>query len=154
MLELGNKVNRELTYKAFFESLGYRHVSVDWNGLNGAVRADLRRPLNLGAFDFVSNIGTTEHVDDQHGVWRNVCEAMHVNSVLISNTPAPGHWRNHGIFYPTEEFYRQLAARNGLVIERLYIEGCAGRKMVFARMNRAAEAPFLMPDESTIYRNK
>lgn len=154
MLELGDKVNRRLTYKAFFESLGYRHVSVDLNGLHGALKMDLRRPLNLGTFDFISNIGTTEHVASQHGVWRNICEAMHVGSVLASITPAPGHWVWHGMFYPKEEFYRQLAALNGLSIERLYTEGCEGRKMVFARMSRVAEVPFSMPDESNLYRNK
>ena len=45
MLEFGGKVNGEAgTYKAFFEKLGYRHVSLDWNGEHGALKRDLRQP--------------------------------------------------------------------------------------------------------------
>lgn len=153
MLELGNKKNGDLTYKRYFESLGYRHVSVDWNGQDGALAVDLRKPLNLGTFDIVSNIGTTEHVDQQAPVWRNILEAMHVGSVLVSTTPKPGHWQWHGEWYPTEEFYRQLAALNGLAIERLYVSGVEPREMWFCRARKVEERPFVMPDEALLFRN-
>jgi hypothetical protein len=50
MLELGDKINpawsgEHKTYKSHFESLGFRHVSIDWNGNNGAIARDLRKPL-------------------------------------------------------------------------------------------------------------
>lgn len=154
MLELGNKRNGALTYKAFFKSRGYRHVSVDWNGEDGALRKDLRQPLNLGTFDMVCNIGTTEHVEGQEGVWRNICEAMHMGSVLVSLTPMPGHWLRHGLHYPTQEFYQQLADRNGLRVERLYDFGCEGRRNTCTRMIRERVSPFSMPDLSTIYLNR
>ena len=145
MLELGNKKNKERTYKAFFKSLGFEHTSVDWNGQDGALRRDLREPLNLGTFDMVTNIGTTEHVDGQHGVWKNICEAMHIGSVLVSGTPAPGDWRWHGTWYPHLEFFTELAALNGLEVERLYIAGDAPRRNVMARLRRVAGMPFSMP---------
>lgn len=153
MLELGNKKNRLATYKAYFQSLGFRHVSVDWNGQDGALRRDLREPLNLGTFDMVSNIGTTEHVDGQEAVWKNICEAMHVGSVLVSGTPYPGDWQWHGEWYPTEEFYRELAEKNGLEIERLYVFGDAPRRAWMARMVRREACEFRMP-EAEIYRNR
>jgi hypothetical protein len=59
MLELGDKQDAGRVYKPWFESLGFRHVSVDINGLNGALPLDLREPLNLGTFDMVCNIGTS-----------------------------------------------------------------------------------------------
>lgn len=154
MLELGNKKNGSLTYKRYFESLGYRHVSVDWNGLDGALKLDLRKPINLGTFDMVTNIGTSEHVDDQEGVWRNICEAMHVGSVLLSTTPYPGDWTWHGEHYPTEDFYHALAEKNGLEIERMYVSGEPPRRMWFARMVRREVVPFAMPDVRLIYRNR
>lgn len=150
MLELGNKINRERSYKHFFSYRGFRHVSVDWNGLNGALKLDLQFPLNLGTFDMVTNIGTTEHVQDQAGVWRNICEAMHVGSVLLSATPEPGQWSGHGLHYPTDEFYRQLCALNGLTLHRLYSAHEPPQRMWFARMVRSEDKPFTMPDESLI----
>ena len=78
MLELGNKRNTPRhIYKAFFEARGFRHVSVDINGSDGALRKDLTEPLGLGTFDMVSNIGTTEHVSEgdyagQVACWRNI----------------------------------------------------------------------------------
>jgi len=153
MLELGNKKTGDKAYKPFFESLGYRHVSVDWNGRDGALKLDLRKPIDLGTFDMVTNIGTTEHVSEQAPVWRNICEAMHVGSVLISTTPIEGHWWWHGEWYPTEQFYRALADLNGLEIERLYVEFDYPHKMIFARMIRREARPFTMPD-GLMYRNR
>jgi hypothetical protein len=153
MLELGNKKNGEFIYKPYFEGLGYRHVSVDLNGENGALRMDLTKPLNLGTFDMVTNIGTSEHVErNQEACWRNICEALHVGSVLVSATPAPGHWVWHGYWYPTREFYEGLAAQNGLRLERLYESGESPRVMLFTRMVRAEERPFVMP--GGMYRNQ
>lgn len=154
MLELGNKKNREAIYKTYFESLGFRHVSVDWNGEDGALKMDLRKPLGLGTFDMVTNIGTTEHVDQQEPVWRNILEAMHVGSVLVSTTPKKGNWQWHGIWYPTDEFYRKLAELNGLEVERLYVSGVYPREMWFCRVRRVEERPFVMPDKSLLYKNQ
>ena len=105
MLELGNKVKGDLVYKKLFESLGFRHVSVDMNGKDGALPKDLRQPLKLGTFDMVTNFGTTEHVapgdrDGQTACWRNICQAMHMGSVLVSNRKilcAVGQFEWHGI---------------------------------------------------------
>jgi hypothetical protein len=154
MLELGNKRNGPAIYKAYFQSLGFEHTSVDWNGEDGALKLDLQKPLGLGTFDMVSNIGTTEHVSDQEPVWRNILEAMHVGSTLVSTTPKKGNWQWHGEWYPTQEFYRQLAALNGLEIERLYVSGTPPREMWFCRARRVEDRLFVMPDQKLIYRNR
>lgn len=156
MLELGNKKRPEGTYKAYFEALGYRHVSVDWNGQDGALKMDLRQPLKLGTFDMVSNIGTTEHVDVQEPVWRNICEAMHVGSVFVSTTPRPGYWPRHGFWYPCIEFYQELAALNGMEVERLFYtpDDYLADPMVFARLRRVSDAPFHMPAAKWLYHNR
>jgi len=160
MLELGNKKKSAgevtFTYKNVFKSLGFAHTSVDTNGLDGALPKDLRKPLGLGTFDMVSNIGTTEHVseDDWSGqvaAWKNILDAMHVGSVLVSITPKPGCWPNHGTWYPHESFFPELASLNGLELERCYNSdqrkhGCAPHlRLVFARLRRVADAEFQMP---------
>jgi hypothetical protein len=145
MLELGGKINAPYTYKAYFERLGFRHISIDWNGDHGAQRLDLRKPLGLGTFDMVTNIGTTEHVNGQAEVWRNVLEAMHVGSVLVSTTPMPGDWTWHGIWQVDSEWYEELCRLNGLRIDRLYQTGESPRRMIFLRAWRESVAEFVMP---------
>jgi len=159
MLELGNKKTTRagvtVTYKAYFESIGYRHVSVDWNGEDGSMKRDLRRPLNLGTFDMVTNIGTSEHVqNNQAAVWRNMCEALHVGAALICTTPNPGDWTWHGWHHPQLEFYEQLAQMNGLTVERLFICGLGERRMVFCRAIRSEVVPFVMPSSALIHYNE
>jgi hypothetical protein len=145
MLELGNKKNSPFTYKKYFESIGFRHVSIDTNAKDGALPKDLRKPLDLGTFDMVTNIGTSEHVSDQEPCWRNMLEAMNVGSVLVSTTPQPGQWQWHGDYYPSDVFYRELAELNGLSVDRLYLSGNPPHRMWFARMTRIESIPFKMP---------
>jgi hypothetical protein len=162
ILELGDKIGGGRVYKTYFESLGFRHVSVDINGLHGALPLDLTKPLNLGTFDMVSNIGTSEHVSEKHFAgqiecWRNMLAAMHIGSVLVCDTPAPGGWIDHGAWYPTEKFYRELAAQNGMTIElcatRLWrAEEILGRKVTSARMVKVEDVPFSMP-KGLMYHN-
>lgn len=155
MLELGNKRKGNMVYKDVFERLGFRHVSVDMNGKDGALRLDLRKPLELGTFDMVTNIGTSEHVsernfDGQIACWRNIVKAMHLGSVLVSITPLPGSpkWARHGRWYPTLEFFDELADLNGLDVERSYTDS----NLVYARIRRIQYRPFVMP-EGGMYRN-
>ncbi len=162
MLELGNKKKTSgdivFTYKQVFQGLGFRHVSVDTNGLDGALNKDLRKPLNLGAFDMVTNIGTSEHVsednwDGQVECWRNIMGAMHVGSVLVAITPRPGFWLNHGTWYPKQEFYRELALLNGCEAERVYENDTPKTALVFARLRRIEDVPFQMPTKG-MYKNR
>lgn len=153
MLELGNKRGTGGpgdTYKRHFEALGLRHVSVDWNGEDGALALDLQKPLGLGAFDMVTNIGTSEHVEDQAGVWRNIVEAA--DRLIVCITPRPGDWPGHGLHYPRPEFYRQLAILNGFDVERLYEAGPSGRAFVYARLRRSERrlGGFKMPGAATM----
>jgi SAM-dependent methyltransferase len=151
MLELGNKRARgQRPYKIAFQRLGIRHVSVDLNGLDGALKLDLRRPLNLGMFDVVTNFGTSEHVSDQPAVWRNMVEAVKLDGVLVSHTPHAG-WENHGMFYPTIRFYLALAELNGFVFERgPTISHQQSGTLCWVRMRRIMERPFTMPDPALI----
>ena len=144
MLELGNKKNGKATYKNYFEKLGFRHYSVDINGEDGAMALDLREPLDLGTFDMVSNIGTTEHVGDtwqeQEACWVNILDAMHVGSILVSITPLPGYWKWHGRWHPYPEFFDHLANQNGLDVERCYIHDHRKGGLVYARLQRRQQA--------------
>ncbi len=154
IFELGNKrTGAGIVYKRVFEAAGFRHVSVDWNGEDGALKLDLRKPLNLGTFDMVTNFGTSEHVEgNQDVVWKNMVDAC--DKILICSTPMPGDWTWHGIYYPTVDFYRQLAALNGFTIERSDIWANPPRRNIRMRMIRTERRPFVMPDEKLMFINK
>jgi len=163
MLELGDKQDAGRVYKPWFEARSFRHVSVDLNGMNGALPLDLTQPLGLGCFDMVTNIGTSEHVSEdafpgQVECWRNIVEALHLGSVLICDTPAPGGWRDHGRWYPHPAFYEELADMNGLTLDRLGVfpwrPGHRSRNVVSARMTRRVEASFRMPDRRHLFENR
>ena len=155
MLELGNKRKGNMIYKHVFERAGFRHVSVDINGKDGALKVDLRKPLNLGTFDMVTNFGTSEHVSEnsiegQVVCWQNILEAMHVGSVLVSITPREGapRWLRHGRWYPQEPFFTKMAEINGLEIERLYRD----EHLIYCRAVRVEDKPFVFCADG-LYRN-
>ena len=155
MLELGNKKTGDVSYKSHFEKLGIRHVSVDINGLDGALRLDLRKPLKLGQFDMVTNFGCSEHVvDNQEAVWRNIHEAVKINGVLICMCPMPGDWWWHGIHYPHMAFYEQFAAKNGYLIEHMEVGRMAPTRNIDVRMKKYCEIAFTMPDNHTMFYNE
>ena len=160
MLELGNKRKGDFVYKHFFEARGFRHVSVDWNGQDGSLKMDLRKPLNLGTFDMVTNFGTTEHVsenkwDGQVECWRNIAEAMHVGSVLISATPKAGTAKNHGTWYPQFDFFREFAKLNGMTVERLYEDGeGTAMPLIYARLVRTDDVQFQMTRVGMYHNNR
>jgi SAM-dependent methyltransferase len=125
-----------LSYKDWFtRHCNFEHVSVDVNGLNGALALDLRQPLTPlegRVFDMVTNIGTGEHVEsDQHCVWKNIWDHLAVGGHLVSITPLAGDWHWHGLWYPTEEFYDAFAYRNDMAVVELGEYGAPPRRCQF-----------------------
>lgn len=163
MLELGGKYNPAAgqTYKAHFEAMGMRHVSIDWNGEHGAVNRDLRRPLwdEFGQFHMVCNIGTTEHVDGQRGVWANIHHMTKPGGVIVSVTPYWDglSWWWHGLWYPKEEFFEWFANTMGYVIERIGIDLEPPNMNLYVRLRKLKHEPvFTWPAnwEEMIVRNQ
>ena len=158
MFELGGKINGDLgTYKAWFESLGFRHISVDWDGKYGAINRDLRKPLwpEFGQFDMVCNIGCSEHISEQRPVWENVHNLTKVGGVYVGQCPYYDgkSWWWHGDWYPTEAFYESFAELNGWKIERMDTDLPEPNKNLYVRMRKIKELPFRMPVDGLIIRN-
>lgn len=162
MLELGGKVNSQAgwaTYKSYFEAKGFKHVSIDWNGKYGALVRDLRTPIwpefGENAWDYVTNFGTTEHVDDQAGVWENIHMLAKVGGVYVGHTPYHDgkSWWWHGDYYPTEGFFQSFASLNGWEVERLYVERDRPHQLLCCRMRKLKHEPFMMPPLQLIAKN-
>lgn len=121
MCELGNqqirknadRITKAKTGKEYFSSLGYDHISIDRNGLDGALPLDLCEPIRnpelIDQFDVLTNSGTSEHVEDQYECFKNIHSLVKQNGVFIQLSPKTGSWPRHGFYYYTFDFYRQLA---------------------------------------------
>ena len=124
MLELGDQVIDheaipEKTGKQYYENRGVLHTSFDLNGQNGALRVDLsrriRKPAWLGAFDIITNAGTTEHVEPfeaQYICFLNIHNCLRGGGVAVSIVPDVGEldrhgaWKDHCNHYYSHEFSR------------------------------------------------
>lgn len=127
MLELGNQQFRssalgaKVPAKHVFEMFGVEHTSIDLNGLNGALPLDLSKPIRdpklMGAFDVVTNFGTTEHVSDQLECWHNIHRFVRPGGLVISAVPHPDFPAGHCEYYYEEKFFEALSEHAGYAIE-------------------------------------
>lgn len=127
MLELGDQVISdpnitEETGKVYFVNRGFEHVSVDINGLHGAIVRDLTRPEQFidwhGLYDVLTNSGTSEHVEpfeSQYECFRIIHDCIKVGGIAIHLIPdvyerdQHGTWKNHCRYYYSKSFFELLA---------------------------------------------
>ena len=98
MLELGNQCinNKDIEHieekqgKEYFTNNGINHISINWNGNNGALKIDLTLPLDdkfCNFFDLVTNCGTTEHIELQYEVFKNLHNCAKVGCFFTNSVP-------------------------------------------------------------------
>jgi hypothetical protein len=127
ILELGDQIIRdpnitEKTGKDYFTNRGYEHVSVDINGLYGAVIRDLTRPEQFhdwhDSWDILTNSGTTEHVEpfeSQYECFSIIHDCIKVGGIAVHLIPdvyerdEHNAWKNHCRYYYSESFFELLA---------------------------------------------
>lgn len=127
MLELGDQVITdpnitEKTGKDYFMNRGFKHVSVDINGLHGAIVRDLTRPEEFhdwhGTWDILTNSGTTEHVEpfeSQFECFGIIHDCIKVGGIAIHLIPdvcardEHGAWKYHAPYYYSGSFFELLA---------------------------------------------
>lgn len=131
MLELGNQRLRrrdgfsERTGKAYYEKRGVEHVSLDFNGEDGAVALDLSVPIDKpewdGYFDIITNSGTTEHVEPyaaQYTCFANLHRWVRPGGIMVHIVPAveglatTRRWHGHCNNYYSADFFTMLAREN------------------------------------------
>ena len=164
MLELGDQIIRvdgipERTGKEYYENREVQHTSFDLNGENGALPVDLALPLEdprwLGAFDIVTNSGTSEHVEPfgaQYVCFKNIHDCLAVGGIAIHIVPdleeleARGRWSDHCNNYYTEGFFRRLAELNRYtLVSSKVIDG-----LRCACLRKTAAAPFTEDREAVL----
>ena len=89
-----------------------KHVSIDLNGEYDSLVLDLDNPVPeylLGDFNWVTNYGTVEHVNNQYMVFKNIHDLCCIGGIMLHALVPPGHWVGHGRYHHSIEFINKLA---------------------------------------------
>ena len=151
MYELGNKKAKgQPPYRIYYKAINVEYTSIDLNGMDGAIKLDLRKPIDLPSRDMVANIGTAEHIMDQEAVFRNIHNLSHFRMV---------HWSRqaklrprHGCWGYEKDFFIMLAKLNDYVIEKLYINKKC--KYICCSYKKINNNNFIWNSKLPLFRNK
>jgi len=114
----------------FFASLGiHNYTSLDLDG--GDIQLDLNspQPSLYQKYKTVINIGTLEHVWDNHNAWSNALAAVMEGGMLISVHP-DGGWHEHGINRTVPKWIAHFCELNGFrVRDRFVMPGLPENRM-------------------------
>lgn len=168
MLELGDQqmychhnVPEASAAKSYFEQLGVHHTSVDLNGELGALPINLalriEDPAWEGAFDVVTDFGTTEHVGPEvahlHACRENVHRFCRPGGLMVFMNPKVGNWPGHGYHCFTLQHYHKLAeAMNYQVLEvseHPTLGNSTDGWQIHAALLKNGDAPFLNLEQYT-----
>jgi hypothetical protein len=101
--------------REFYERLGWQYDCVDTDGKHGALVLDLNfdpAPAELmGAYDLVTNIGTTEHLINQLNAFRVFHDLTKPGGVMLHL--APHSATDHGFYTYQPNFFYALARYKG-----------------------------------------
>lgn len=135
------------TSKQYFENEGAYHVSIDWNGRDGALKLDLSKPISgIGEpFDMVTNCGVTEHVkESQYHAFKNMHDLVRPGGILYDSVPKTGHWKGHCYWRYNTFFFEALANANGYKIIKIgYKKQRVKRNVVVAIFIKVLDCPFM-----------
>jgi len=131
ILEFGNKRSKAGCYRDEYLTNGAKsYTSVDINAEDGAIPIDLRldnaayqiKSLSgHNTFDFITNIGTSEHVTVQRTFWKCVHELCKVGTYIVHWVPQAEKRLDHAAagscWHPYPQFFSKLAEKNNYHIE-------------------------------------
>ena len=135
IMEFGNQIIRpspgltEKTGKEYWKKQKMEHVSVDVNGLDGALKKDLSNVQDFveyeNYFDVVYNAGTSEHIEPyaaQYDCFQIADMITKPGGLMIHGVPEiknrdiSGVWLDHCRYYYSEKFFNTLAEESNYKI--------------------------------------
>jgi hypothetical protein len=170
MLELGNQIIMNgfwgktfsprieaKTGKEYYSRLGAAHTSFDMNGRDGAERVDLSQPIEsperLSTFDFVTNLGTTEHVEPyeaQYTCFHTIHQFTRTGGLMFHIVPAieeltaTGMWTYHCNNYYSRPFFDTLCKENGYRLIRQQVMD----ELLCVCLQKTTDQPFMADREA------
>lgn len=102
--------------RATIEPMGIEYTSIDLSGEDGCLVLDLTKPIKIGQFPLVCDMGTSEHlgkggkydVEAFYNGWLNKHNLCEIGGIIISENPKSESWPSHGFQYMTNGFYEGL----------------------------------------------
>lgn len=110
-----------LSARELYLALGFEdYVSIDFNGLHGALPYDLNQNLAsangfVKTFGLVTNFGTSEHCFNQHALFENIHNLCAVGGYMLHTLPSQG-WGKHCFFRYDSNLFLDLAKSNNYEI--------------------------------------
>lgn len=166
MMELGDQqmychpnIPEASAAKSWFQRMGVDHTSIDTNGELGALPLNLSKAIERaefdGAFDVVTDFGTSEHVGptiaDLYQCRANCHRWCRVGGLMFFDNPKTGHWPKHGYHYFTVAHYQKIAEACGYKIVQLFEHPTLGNTVdgwqVYAVLMKQADAPFISEEQ-------
>lgn len=96
--------------------LGLKYGCIDLDGRHGAIRLDFNSQgvpdAALGAYDLVTNHGTTEHVFNQANVFKVMHDLCRSGGLMLHAVPVGAGYPDHGFFSYQPNLFTALAKYN------------------------------------------
>lgn len=132
--ELGNQLIlplSDMSAKYLYELMGFKYLSIDWNGEDGALPIDLNKPISgdVNKFDIVTNLGVSEHVKNNKMCFDNMHKLCKINGYMIHVVPMIGNRLKHKCFYRyTLQNFKELVDKYNYETLKLSIWNHCGRE--------------------------
>jgi hypothetical protein len=105
---------------ALFRRAGFRYAAVDYAHYPDTIRLDLNRQglpwRHRGRYRFVCNAGTSEHIINQHNVFKVIHDAAAPGGLMFHSVPLADY--EHGLITYSPKFFWYLARQNDYEIVR------------------------------------
>jgi len=118
---------QELSYtRDYFKNKGIKYVSIDLNGYGESLMLDLNKDIDHDEkYDFVTDFGTLEHVENFYMGLKNMDKLCNVNGIMIHIIPALTQWPGHGSWRAPLKFFIKLGKIQEYKILDLHTEPTA-----------------------------
>jgi hypothetical protein len=126
IMELGNQIMnlqffQDISAKNYYSGKGFKHTSIDQNGMDGALALDLSKPIDhKEQYDLVTDIGTMEHVAGIYHGLLNVFNFCKEDGIMIHKNPKQGNFPGHGYHYFTIDFWKEYVSLTKMEVLELF----------------------------------
>jgi hypothetical protein len=113
----------------YYRNKKLKYVSIDMNEQGGALPFDFNKSITeqglTEKFDFLTNFGTLEHINDFYMGFKNMHDLCNVGGRMLHCIPALHYWKEangawHGSWRGTIKFFSKLGKIQGYNVLRNY----------------------------------
>jgi hypothetical protein len=138
--------------KQHWTNKGLNHVYLDINGRGNCLTVNLNEDVEINQqFDFITDFGTLEHVNNYYMGFKNVHKLCKVNGLMLHILPAPGHWPNHGSWRANVKFFMKLSKLNSYKLLDCHIEptriGGKDSDQIYVVMQKTNDNSFIRKED-------